>query len=135
MMRTALLTPLAPLTLRRYAEILDAAEAASLGLSDMAPSLAAVATSHYQWARGAMARAIDVRERRLRELSQRVRAAQLYITPGARAKMRQHTTNDVVRDTPLPEFNINLASLLNLFQPVRPLRPARSGVKKVQVRV
>lgn len=118
----------------RYAEILEAAEAAALGLTDAAPSVLAVATSHFQFAQGKMLEAMQQREARLKEFSHRVRAARAHIAPGALARMRQHKTDDVVRDTPLPEFKINLASLARLLQPVRPLRPQKRAIKKIQVR-
>lgn len=43
-------------------------------------------------------------------------------------------TDDVVKDTPLPEFKLDLSTLAAAFAPVRPLRPQRRAVKKVQVR-
>jgi hypothetical protein len=49
--------------------------------------------------------------------------------PGGRFK-----TDDVVKDTPLPEFKLDLSTLAAAFAPVRPLRPQRKAVKKVQVR-
>lgn len=42
-------------------------------------------------------------------------------------------TDDVVKDTPLPEFKLDLSTLAGAFAPVRPLRPQRKAVKKVQV--
>jgi hypothetical protein len=42
-------------------------------------------------------------------------------------------TADVVKDVPLPEFKLDLSTLSRLFAPVRPLRPARRAVTKVQV--
>lgn len=44
-------------------------------------------------------------------------------------------TDDVVKDTPLPEFKFDLTTLAAAFAPVRPLRPQRRTVKKVQVRL
>lgn len=39
-----------------------------------------------------------------------------------------------MKDTPLPEFKLDLSTLAAAFAPVRPLRPQRKVVKKVQVR-
>lgn len=43
-------------------------------------------------------------------------------------------TDDVVKDAPLPEFKFDLSTLAAAFAPVRPLRPQRRIVKKIQVR-
>lgn len=45
-----------------------------------------------------------------------------------------YKTDDVVKDTPLPEFKFDLSTLAAAFAPVRPLRPQRRTMKKVQVR-
>jgi hypothetical protein len=45
----------------------------------------------------------------------------------------RYKTEDVVKDTPLPEFKLDLSTLAAAFAPVRPLRPQRKVVKKLQV--
>jgi hypothetical protein len=45
----------------------------------------------------------------------------------------QFKTDDVVRDIPLPEFKLDLSTLAAAFAPVRPLRPQRRVIKKLQV--
>jgi hypothetical protein len=45
----------------------------------------------------------------------------------------RYKTEEVVKDTPLPEFKLDLSTLAAAFAPVRPLRPQRKVVKKLQV--
>ncbi|GMH34202.1 hypothetical protein BSKO_02036 [Bryopsis sp. KO-2023] len=77
-------------------------------------------------ARGALAGAIEEREDRIREFVLAVRNAvsRCQIDHAPRLD-----TDDIVREAPLPEFKLNLASILALMQPSRKLRPRRKQVK------
>ncbi|GBF93799.1 hypothetical protein Rsub_06131 [Raphidocelis subcapitata] len=87
-----------------------------------------------RWAQGALARALEERQQRIRDFALRLRAAGSH-GPGERgAGRRRLHTDDVVRDTALPEFKLDLSSLLALMQPARPLRPRRV-VRKITAAV
>ncbi|KAK9808578.1 hypothetical protein WJX72_000007 [[Myrmecia] bisecta] len=81
-----------------------------------------------RWQQGAMARAIEKREQRIKEFALRVRA---LVSRKLASSMldRRIRTEDVVKDSPLPEFRLNLQFLMELIRPQRKLRPRRKPVK------
>eukprot|EP00878_Enallax_costatus_P041472 GHUV01048262.1.p1 GENE.GHUV01048262.1~~GHUV01048262.1.p1 ORF type:complete len:320 (+),score=99.12 GHUV01048262.1:563-1522(+) len=87
-----------------------------------------------RWAQGALAKAIEAREAAIRAFALRVRASCNQLGSG-RALGRKFKTDDVVKDAPLPEFKLDLSSLAAALAPVRPLRPQRRAVKKLQAHV
>lgn len=68
-----------------------------------------------------------------RSFALRLRATASKLCGGRGAQ--QFKTDDVVKDAPLPEFKLDLSTIAAAFAPVRPLRPQRRMVKKVQVGV
>jgi hypothetical protein len=67
---------------------------------------------------GAMARGVAQREARLQQFALSVRSAATKLQQG-RPGGRRYRTQDVVRDTPLPEFKLDLSLLAAAFRPNR----------------
>ncbi|KAF5837475.1 hypothetical protein DUNSADRAFT_4277 [Dunaliella salina] len=75
-----------------------------------------------------LTRGIEEREARIKEFGQRIRSAASRIAGGKQAA-RKYKTEDVVNDTPLPEFKVDVQSILSLVMPRRPLKRERKMVK------
>eukprot|EP00775_Hariotina_reticulata_P004277 gene4277-4531_t len=87
-----------------------------------------------KWAQGALTKALEARETAIRAFALRIRSACNQMSSG-RSLGRAFKTNDVVKDAPLPEFKLDLSSLAALLAPVRPLRPQRRAIKRLQASV
>ncbi|KAI8465651.1 MAG: hypothetical protein J3K34DRAFT_487137 [Monoraphidium minutum] len=75
-------------------------------------------------------------DRAIKDFALRLRAAAGGAAPGRGGGgrgggSRRLRTDDVVKDTALPEFRLDLGALVALLQPARPLRPRRRTVRRV----
>eukprot|EP00879_Flechtneria_rotunda_P017698 GHRR01018550.1.p1 GENE.GHRR01018550.1~~GHRR01018550.1.p1 ORF type:complete len:809 (+),score=288.09 GHRR01018550.1:245-2428(+) len=148
------LSLVAPLSVKDTLDLQDAhrealalVEAASLGLglSGIGGYRAAAAGAvtaalsgrqerSLRWAQGTLAKAIGAREAGIRALALHIRAACDQMGRG-HSYGRRFKTQDVVKDSPLPEFRLDLSSLAAMFAPNRPLRPQKRTVKRLQSQV
>ncbi|KAJ9514810.1 hypothetical protein QJQ45_028482, partial [Haematococcus lacustris] len=71
---------------------------------------------------------IEEREARLKEYALRIRAAANRVAGGIQAG-RRYKTEDVINDTPLPQFKVDFVTLTQLFAPRRPLKRERKLIK------
>uniref|UniRef100_A0A7S3R2T6 C2 domain-containing protein n=1 Tax=Dunaliella tertiolecta TaxID=3047 RepID=A0A7S3R2T6_DUNTE len=77
-----------------------------------------------------LTRGIEEREARIKDFGLRIRSAATRIAGGKQAA-RKYKTEDVVNDTPLPEFKVDFQSLLSLVMPRRPLKRERKVIKSL----
>lgn len=71
--------------------------------------------------------AIREREERIKRFALRVRGAAARVS-GGRTNVRRFRTDDVVNDAPLPDFKLELSTLVRLLEPHRPLKRSKKQV-------
>jgi hypothetical protein len=102
-----------------YADALDLVASTSLGPAAIrGAALSRREERALKWTQGAMARAVAQREARLQQFALTVRGAATRLRNG-RPAGRRWRTEDVVKDTPLPEFKIDLSLLVAALRPNR----------------
>lgn len=102
-----------------YADALDLVASTSLGPAAIrGAALSRREERALKWTQGAMARAVAQREARLQQFALTVRSAATRLRNG-RPAGRRWRTEDVVKDTPLPEFKIDLSLLVAALRPNR----------------